>query len=187
MDSSSSSSVSSIHLALATLFGASVMAISAFYIHKRSVDQVLDRFIKLRRKSPPDDHRSFVSESGGEDDSYGRGPSACDGEIETDRSIWRHGELSKALDQNAIINYYRASSSLPNVGLSHEWIDEEANTISIATSLDKLSLIPSGLPPLRTAQKDGMCYFQLFQLFASFRYLLCFVVLIFLSLLRKME
>ncbi|KAM7464557.1 hypothetical protein LguiA_032678 [Lonicera macranthoides] len=153
--SSSSSSVSSIHLALATLFGASVMAISAFYIHKRSVDQVLDRFIKLRRKSPPDDHRSFISESGGEDDSYGGGLSAFDGEIETDRSIWRHGELSKSLDQNAIINYYRASSSLPNAGLSHEWIDEEASTNTIATSLDKLSLIPSGLPPLRTAQKDG--------------------------------
>lgn len=46
-------SASPIQLALATLFGASVMAISAFYIHKRSVDQVLDRLIKLRRKSSP--------------------------------------------------------------------------------------------------------------------------------------
>lgn len=139
------------------------MALSAFYIHKRSVDQVLDRFIKLRRRDATDD-RSFISESAGEDESY------VDGEIDTDRNIWRHGELSKSLDQNAVNYYYRASSSLPNVGLSHEWLHEESNTSrpirfenqALSTSFDNnLNLIPSGLPQLRTDQRDGMCYFQL--------------------------
>ncbi|KAM1034541.1 hypothetical protein PS1_038235 [Malus domestica] len=53
MDSSSSSlapSASSVHLAMAAFVGASLMAISAFYTHKRNVDQVIERFIEFRRK-----------------------------------------------------------------------------------------------------------------------------------------
>jgi AMP deaminase len=161
-----SSSASPIHLALATLFGASVMAISAFYIHKRSVDQVLDRFIKLRCKSLPDDP-SVISESAGDEESYGGAISAADGEIETDGNIWRHGEVSRSLDQNTI-NYYRASSSMLNVGLSHEWMDEDGNprktmrieNQALSASLDKLDLIASGLPPLRTDQRQGDGQFE---------------------------
>ncbi|KAM1352697.1 hypothetical protein ACFX14_032319 [Malus domestica] len=50
MDSSSASSApsaSSVHLAMAAFIGASLMAISAFYIHKCSVDQVLERLIEF--------------------------------------------------------------------------------------------------------------------------------------------
>ena len=50
MDPPSSSSIpASLHLAMAALVGASLMALSAFYIHKRSVDQVLHRLIEIRR------------------------------------------------------------------------------------------------------------------------------------------
>ncbi|KAM1925933.1 hypothetical protein ACFX13_033166 [Malus domestica] len=53
MDSSSASSApsaSSVHLAMAAFIGTSLMAISAFYIHKRSIDQVLERLIEFCRK-----------------------------------------------------------------------------------------------------------------------------------------
>lgn len=130
-------SSSPVQLALATLFGASVMAISAFYIHKRSVDQVLDRLIKLRRKSSPsaaDDKTSFVSD----DDSerfY-----AYDREIDADEST---------------MNGHRVSSSMPDVLLPNEWLNKDSHQ-ALSTSLDnQLNLIPSGLPPLRTDQRDG--------------------------------
>jgi len=35
---------------MAALVSASLMSVSAFYIHKRSVDQVSDRLIEIRRK-----------------------------------------------------------------------------------------------------------------------------------------
>ncbi|GLT64239.1 hypothetical protein SLA2020_367450 [Shorea laevis] len=66
MDSSSSScsfsssTSSSLHLAMAALVGASLMAISAFYIHKRSVDQVLQRLIDIRRKPSRSAGNGFV-------------------------------------------------------------------------------------------------------------------------------
>ncbi|KAL2540265.1 AMP deaminase [Abeliophyllum distichum] len=41
----------------------SVMAISAFYIHKRIVDQVLDRLLNLRR-------HQYISDSDAEDSDY---------------------------------------------------------------------------------------------------------------------
>ncbi|THG04194.1 hypothetical protein TEA_010095 [Camellia sinensis var. sinensis] len=119
MDSSSSSSSSSssqaasssMHLALAALFGASVMAISAFYIHKRTVDQVLDRLIKLRRRCPSSatavaaDDQLFASEDDG-----GGSYFVSDGEIEIDRNT------ARSLDENVLLSSYRVSSSMPNVG-----------------------------------------------------------------------
>lgn len=113
------------------------MAISAFYIHKRSVDQVLDRLIKLRRKSSPsaaDEKTSFVSD----DDSerfY-----AHDREIDADEST---------------MNWHRVSSSMPDVLLPNEWLNKDSHQ-ALSTSLDnQLNLIASGLPPLRTDQRDG--------------------------------
>ncbi|KAL6983553.1 AMP deaminase [Sarracenia purpurea var. burkii] len=173
MDSSSSPSshaVSSMHLALAALFGASVMAISAFYLHKRSVDQVLDRLIKLRRQYPsssPADadidagDRLFISEDdGGEALDGGGGYFGTDGGIEIDRDKRRHGS-ARLLDDNGL-SCYRVSSSMPNVGLSNEWLDDDVNghqpmrfgIRASLNSLDKLNLIPFGLPPLDTARKD---------------------------------
>ncbi|TQE00843.1 hypothetical protein C1H46_013553 [Malus baccata] len=53
MDSSSASlalSASSVNLAMAAFVDATLMAISAFYTHKRSVDQVIELLIEFRRK-----------------------------------------------------------------------------------------------------------------------------------------
>ncbi|XP_028094944.1 AMP deaminase-like isoform X1 [Camellia sinensis] len=162
MDSSSSSSSSSssqaasssMHLALAALFGASVMAISAFYIHKRTVDQVLDRLIKLRRRCPSSatavaaDDQLFASEDDG-----GGSYFVSDGEIEIDRNT------ARSLDENVLLSSYRVSSSMPNVGLSNQWFDDDeakcyqlmrSGNQALSNSWDKSNLIPSSLPP-----KDG--------------------------------
>ncbi|KAI8528464.1 hypothetical protein RHMOL_Rhmol12G0150200 [Rhododendron molle] len=155
MDSSSSSSspsASSINLALAALFGASVMAISAFFIHKRSVDQVLDRLIKLRtatQRHPP----SFSSSTAAaEDPSL---PSEDDEEIEI---AVDEEEIEEVASDDDVLSRYRVSSSMPNVGLSNHWFDDRptefGNRAAASVSWDKLNLIPSGLPPLHTARKD---------------------------------
>ncbi|CAL2231593.1 unnamed protein product [Prunus armeniaca] len=167
MDSSSSSSApstSSLHLAMAAFVGASLMAVSAFYIHKRSVDQVLQRLIEIRRKpSRISDNRS-ATEDGGEEsyieDGEERGFES-DGEV-TDVAIDRNMR-PRSVDDKALQSY-RISSSLPNVASrSTDWMEEEAKfdpppnfrAPRFSSSLDKLNLIPSGLPLLRTDQRTG--------------------------------
>ncbi|XP_034211284.1 AMP deaminase-like isoform X4 [Prunus dulcis] len=168
MDSSSSSSsapsTSSLHLAMAAFVGASLMAVSAFYIHKRSVDQVLQRLIEIRRKpSRISDNRSATED--GREESYiedgeERGFES-DGEI-TDVAIDRNMR-PRSVDDKALQSY-RISSSLPNVASrSTDWMEEEAKFDSppnfrapgFSSSLDKLNFIPSGLPLLRTDQRTG--------------------------------
>lgn len=144
MDSSSSSSI---NLALAALFGASVMAISAFFIHKRSVDQVLDRLLKLR---------SATTTSAAEDPSLA---SYSSDEIDIAAADREEIDEEVATDDN-VLGRYRVSSSMPNVGLPNHWFDDrptkmEFGSRALAASWDKLNLIPSGLPPLHTARKDG--------------------------------
>ncbi|GMP94157.1 hypothetical protein CsSME_00043711 [Camellia sinensis var. sinensis] len=149
------------HLALAALFGASVMAISAFYIHKRTVDQVLDRLIKLRRRCPSSatavaaDDQLFASEDDG-----GGSYFVSDGEIEIDRNT------ARSLDENVLLSSYRVSSSMPNVGLSNQWFDDDeakcyqlmrSGNQALSNSWDKSNLIPSSLPP-----KDGIFILLLF-------------------------
>ncbi|KAK2990787.1 hypothetical protein RJ640_012688 [Escallonia rubra] len=154
----SPSATSTFHLALATVFGASVMAVSAFYLHKRSLDQVLHRLTCLRR--PPGAaaarrRSSLVSDGGGEDEpDEARFRSTYDGEIDDDRGAWRRGGVSKSLNEN-MMNSYRVSSSMPNVALSRDWFNENADADVALDSLDNLDLIPSGLPPLRTDQRAG--------------------------------
>ncbi|XP_057494383.1 probable AMP deaminase isoform X1 [Actinidia eriantha] len=145
--SSSSSSSSSVHLALAALFGASVMAISAFFVHKRTVDQVLDRLINLRRRSPPPPAAAAAEGFFPSEDDGGGGYFDSDGEIEIDKA--------RSSDEN-VLNSYRVSCSMPNVGLPNEWLDDEAMRFEnrLPKSWDKLDLIPSGLPPLHTARRD---------------------------------
>ncbi|CAH1414273.1 unnamed protein product [Lactuca virosa] len=142
MESSGSSPLSPIHFALATLFGASVMAISAFYIHKRSVDQVIDRLIKLRRR--PDrlltDHEDF---SGYED-----------GDIDTDDRVYLDDDDDDDGDDYVRNTHaYGMSCSLPNVGLANEWTSENASKPVSFGSLEKL--ISDNLPPLRMNQRQG--------------------------------
>ncbi|WOH13542.1 hypothetical protein DCAR_0833052 [Daucus carota subsp. sativus] len=131
MDSSSTP----LHLALATLFGASVMAISAFYIHKRSVDQVLHRLTKLRRNSPRLDPVAHNENS-----------------VVSDLEVDTLPEYT-GMDESGG-EWYRVSSSVPNVGLPNEWMDRDSVAVSNSME-DQLNLIPSGLPPLRTDQNDG--------------------------------
>lgn len=161
--SSSSSSAFPLHMAMAALVGASLMAISAFYVHKRSVDQVLHRLIDIRRGGPAkaDDHGG--GERGDCDD--------AEAEVETNRKMRGRGP-SRSLDKAALC-CRRVSSSLPNAVLDSSWFDEESNfdppkPFSVqdfsSCHFDKLNSIPSGLPPLQTAPKDGMyfpCFYML--------------------------
>ncbi|XP_022891590.1 probable AMP deaminase [Olea europaea var. sylvestris] len=136
-----SSSVSPVQLAVAALFGASVMAISAFYIHKRSVDQVLDRLLNLRR-------HQYVSDSDAED-------SDC-AERKMNVNIWRRkNKLLNSFDKNDCDNNeeedvgnYTVSCSMPNVMVTKNELNNE-------DSFDKIDLIPSNLPPLQTDRRDG--------------------------------
>ncbi|XP_073035512.1 AMP deaminase-like isoform X2 [Primulina eburnea] len=148
---SSSAQASPLQLAVAALFGASVMAISAFYIHKRSVDQVLDRLIYLRRRhlnsQTPSDEEEFESPDFN-DSSNGL-------------NFFQHVENLSSSFHNEEGNHGRAckvSSSVPNVSVSKdEWINEEsgAHTQSaVSRSLDKIGSILSYFPPPGTEQKD---------------------------------
>ncbi|KAM3706607.1 hypothetical protein ACJW31_03G163000 [Castanea mollissima] len=163
-----SPSASSLQLAMAALVGASLMAISAFYFHKRSVDQVLNRLIEIRRIRPlsaanhQEDEEEDEEEAEEDIDGDGGG-SGSDEELVIDRKKWSR-DLSKSLDEN-LLRGYRISSSLPNVAPGNDFLDENhkfdqpmglrAKSYA-APSLDKLNLIPSGLPPLRLDQRDGL-------------------------------
>lgn len=128
------------------------MAISAFYFHKRSVDQVLQRLIEIRRnRFVIDEEEEEVEEVVEEEERNGEGGSGSDGEMVINRS------LSRSLDEN-VLRSFRSSSSLPNVAPRNDWLDEDHKLdqpIGCASSLDKLNLIPSGLPPLRLEQRDA--------------------------------
>ena len=165
--SSSSSLTSSLHLAMAALVEASIMAISAFYIHKRSIDQVLNRLTELRR----DGHNRFSNERLDKEEEEDEGNEklddevkfGSDGEMGLDRKIWGRS-LSRSVDEK-FLRYYRMSSSLPNVALGNsDWVQENANfrAQGFSSSLDKLNHIPLGLSPLRTDQRHGNLFFFFF-------------------------
>nr|XP_023883532.1 AMP deaminase-like isoform X1 [Quercus suber] len=161
-----SSSASSLQLAMAALVGASLMAISAFYFHKRSVDQVLNRLIEIRHNRPLNAVNNHEDEEEGEEaeeEIGGDGGSGSDEEMVIDRKMWSR-DLSKSLDDNSLRGY-RISSSLPNAAPGNDLLDENHKFDQpmrpraksfVAPSLDKLNLIPSGLPPLRLDQRDGL-------------------------------
>ncbi|KAJ4961089.1 hypothetical protein NE237_020999 [Protea cynaroides] len=151
MDSSSSApSASPLQFVMAALVGASVMAISAFYLHKRSVDQVLDRLIELRKLPSNGRPQPFETEEDESQDEQEDEDVASD--IDIDRRFWRQGASSSYNDHATYA--YRVSSSMPNVLVANDWMNEGTN-FTQATSFDKLNLIPSGLPALQTASRDG--------------------------------
>ncbi|KAI4328370.1 hypothetical protein L6164_020728 [Bauhinia variegata] len=154
-----SSLPASLHLAMAALVGASLMALSAFYIHKRSVDQVLHRLIEIRREPSRG--------SGGRDELKGEEEQYDDEDDDDDdlRGLSSYGDariLSKSVDEN-LLRSYRISSSLPNVASRTGWFDEDPKfdqSVGYAaqgrsSSLENLQFVPSGLPPLRTDRRDG--------------------------------
>ncbi|XP_073059310.1 probable AMP deaminase isoform X2 [Primulina eburnea] len=149
--SSASPSVSPLHLAVAALFGASVMAISAFYIHKRSVDQVLDRLINLRRchpnSQPLSDEEEFESPDFNDNVNS---LNDCQHD-ENVSSSFHHEEDNHSRE-------CKVSSSVPNVSVSKdEWINEVSGAYTrpaVSKSLDKIGSILSDFPPPRTEQRD---------------------------------
>ncbi|KAK4479751.1 hypothetical protein RD792_015283 [Penstemon davidsonii] len=135
------SPVSPVQLAVAALFGASVMAISAFYIHKRSVDQVLDRLLNLRRHPLDDDELEFSDFNE-------------NAESSKNVSIWRR--KNKLLNEADDTNYdFGVSTSVSNVSVAKSEEAGVATRSGISNSLDNNDLIPSDLPPLRTNQRVG--------------------------------
>ncbi|RDX92539.1 AMP deaminase, partial [Mucuna pruriens] len=153
MDPSSSSSLpSSLHLAMAALLGASFMAISAFYIHRRTVDHVLHRLVELRRAPLSASHDDDATDDDGGDES-GFGPD--DGESDTDADLRNYrGTLSRSVDDKSnVLRSYRISSSMPNVVSATDWFQEDPK--SRASSLENLQFVPLGLPSLRTGSTNG--------------------------------
>lgn len=79
-------------------------------------------------------------------------------------------EIEEVATDDDVLSRYRVSSSMPNVALSNHWFDDRptefGNRAVASASWDKLNLIPSGLPPLHTARKDGnfVLLFLLFHL-----------------------
>lgn len=152
-----SSPASSLQLAMAALVGASLMAISAFYIHKRSVDQILNRLIELREcrlntREPSETEEDEEKEKEEQDED------GVDSDREIERRMWKQNVSSSLNDHRPY--YYRVSSSMPNVMLANDWMNDESRfdqpvPITPASSLDKLNMIPSGLSRLQTTPRDG--------------------------------
>ncbi|CAM8912762.1 unnamed protein product [Rhodiola kirilowii] len=159
------SKASPAQLTVAALVGASAMAIAAFYIHKRSVDQVMERLIEVRRKRSPknDDATEYEyeydeyvdGEVGGEADEE-------DEEVDCVTERERIVAVAKSIEETGALRGYRgSSSSLPSAGVVvSDWADEEARTDKEAEWRgDESDLIPEGLKPLRTARRDGDGHF----------------------------
>nr|XP_043607645.1 probable AMP deaminase isoform X2 [Erigeron canadensis] len=164
----SSSFPGAIHLAIATLFGASVMAISAFYIHKRSVDQVIDRLIKLRTRPHQQDDvddDDVVEYADTNDINYIH----LDDENNNDDLDYIEDNDD---DDYVMMNNsntgggYGISTSLPNYGLgntNNEWVintssnDRVSKTNTNTTSFGSMEklLQDNNLPPLRMNQTQG--------------------------------
>ncbi|KAL3006565.1 hypothetical protein AAZX31_08G285500 [Glycine max] len=146
----SSSLPPSLHLAMAALLGASFMALSAFFIHRRTVDHVLHRLVELRRKP-----LATSSDDSDDDDDDRTGFGDDNGDTETDADLRSYrGTLSMSVDDSSnVLRSYRISSSMPNVVSATDWIREDAK--NRASSLENLQFVPSGLPSLRTGSNNG--------------------------------
>ncbi|MED6155613.1 hypothetical protein PIB30_006786 [Stylosanthes scabra] len=164
MDPSSSMSLPpSMHLAMAALLGASFMAISAFYIHRRTVDHVLHRLVEVRRPPPrpsstapadgdTDDFDDFEEQYEDGDDRSGFG-----GGDDADSTNYQRS-LSRSADES-LLRSYRISSSMPNVASAADWFPDHPRFGNTAqnrvSSLDNLKFTPLGLPSLRTRSTTG--------------------------------
>lgn len=152
-------SSSMVHLAMAAFFGASLMAISALFIHKRSVDQILERLIEVRRRKAVFRGRGLMGgevevaeeeiglEVYGGDDNEEFDLQDVDDDEEEERDIrgqvWGvqgKSGVEENLDMN-LIPSYGISSSVPNVGgFSNDWLEDDSNNHGLSSSLDKSHL-----------------------------------------------
>lgn len=130
------------------------MAISAFYIHRRTVDHVLHRILEIRRAPPVSNTEEASSD---EEENYDDDLSELDGEemeTVTDSRNY-HGALSRSVDENSmnLLRNYRVSSSMPDVVSATEWFRDHPTNRS--SSHDNLNSVPIGLPSLRMSSKHG--------------------------------
>lgn len=148
---------------MAALVGASLMAISAFYVHKRTVDQVLDRLIELRFGSPRSSKMKSVvtdEENSGEEENVDGEAYVSDGEVAMKRKM-RSRSASRSLDDKSVLRSDRVSSSMPNATLSNDWFDEDvkfgqqSSRFSAQGQGERLNFVPLGLAPLRMSTRDG--------------------------------
>jgi AMP deaminase len=168
---------------MAALLGASFMAISAFYIHRRTVDHVLHRIVEIRR-APPAVTTDEAADSD-EEDNYDDDLSGFDGgETETDNDSRNYqGTLSRSVDENMnLLRNYRVSSSMPDVVSATEWFPDGRKNRS--SSHDNLNSVPLGLPSLRTRSKHGansknlnifcfVCFFSVKMLLFWLKFVIC--------------
>ncbi|XP_021844653.1 AMP deaminase isoform X2 [Spinacia oleracea] len=171
-------SPSMVHLAMAAFFGASLMAISALFIHKRSVDQILERLIEERRRkavyrdvrlmdgeveevvaiAEVEEEELGLEEDYGVDDNEGLDFQDDDEEEEREirGQVWGVSQGKSGIEENLDMNFipsYAISSSVPNVGgFSNDWLEDDNNNHGLASSLDK-----SHLPLLQRYLKNDGC------------------------------
>lgn len=126
------------------------MALSAFYIHRRTVDHVLHRLVEIRRAPPAavdgEDGTDCEDDDMSEFDPDG-------GESEADSNVRNYpGTLSRSVDDTTnLLRNYRISSSMPNVVSATDWFPR-----SRASSHDNLKSVPLGLPSLRMRATNGI-------------------------------
>ncbi|XP_074309782.1 AMP deaminase-like isoform X2 [Silene latifolia] len=158
----------SLHLAMAAFFGASLMAISAFFIHKRSVDQILERLIEVRRRVVVyPDHKLIDGELGfedeeddvveddeveDEDDNEDDEDVVVDGvnegfDVEEEEDEDYRGKVENFnMNLNKAISY-GISSSVPNFG---GVLFDDVSAVPLSSSLDK-----SKIPLLQRFLRNG--------------------------------
>ena len=165
---------SMLHLAMAAFFGASLMAISALFIHKRTVDQVLERLIQVRRRNivfrddqlvdgeveqdkqdfgdegfDGDDNEGFEAHDDYDDDDDDDDDDVQKREIRG--QVW--AAVQGATGVGELFNVNCTSSSVPNAGagyFSSNWLDDDTNYRCLSSSLDK-----SHLPLLQRFLRNG--------------------------------
>ncbi|CAO2829148.1 unnamed protein product [Amaranthus hypochondriacus] len=158
---------SMLHLAMAAFFGASLMAISALFIHKRTVDQVLERLIQVRRRNivfrddqlvdgeVQQDKQEFGDEGFDGDDNEGFDlHHDYDDDVQNREirgQVWAAVQGATGVGENFNVNCI--SSSVPNAGagcFSSNWLDDDTNYRCLSSSLDK-----SHLPLLQRFLRNG--------------------------------
>ncbi|XAR68798.1 AMP deaminase [Bertholletia excelsa] len=123
-----------IHLAMATLVGASFMAVSAYYMHRKTMNQLLE-FAKVVERERERENRD--DELG-----WGESPQHAKGHAEKRRSYSR-------LKENGY--YRRASASMPDVmAISGDGDIDGDERMNGPVSVDG---IPAGLPRLHTLRE----------------------------------
>ncbi|XP_039045029.1 uncharacterized protein LOC120184709 [Hibiscus syriacus] len=149
------------------------MDVSAFFIHRRNVDHVIDRLIEIlidrlieiRRDYPLRGRRPrsrLVSDEEEEEEVVDHGRDDTVSEVEEVDHCRKHGvSAAKSFDKKTEASMSsRISSSMSNVALRNEWFEEDAKFDQAvrervqncsASSLENLNFIPSGLPPLETS------------------------------------